>query len=61
MVCAVLGVPVYNSAVESLHVVFTLFAEFKANQHFQAIEAAQQHAAQHLQEQAERVSAFGGK
>jgi intraflagellar transport protein 46 len=61
MVCALIGVPVYNSAVESLHVVFTLFAEFKANQHFQAMEAAQQHAAHNLDEQAQRASAFGGK
>ena len=61
MVCALIGVPVYNSAVESLHIVFTLFAEFKANQHFQAMEAAQQHAAHNLDEQAQRASAFGGK
>lgn len=35
VLCALLDVPVYKSMVQSLHVLFTLFAEFKANQHFQ--------------------------
>lgn len=39
MACALLDIPVHNTAnnknvVESLHVFFTLYSEFKANQHF---------------------------
>merc|ERR1712025_1560535 len=37
LMCALLDVPIYESTVQSLHVLFTLFAEFKANQHFQAV------------------------
>jgi len=36
ILCALLDVPIHGSIVQSLHVLFTLFAEFKANQHFQA-------------------------
>ena len=34
--CALTGIPVHNSAtlVQSLHVLFTLYSEFRANQHF---------------------------
>jgi intraflagellar transport protein 46 len=34
LVCALLDIPVYDSTVQSLHVLFTLYSEFKANQHF---------------------------
>ena len=35
--CALLDIPVHNNKlVESMHVLFTLFSEFKANQHFAA-------------------------
>jgi intraflagellar transport protein 46 len=35
--CAILDIPVHdNKLVESTHVLFTLFSEFKANQHFAA-------------------------
>lgn len=35
--CAILDIPVHdNKLVESMHVLFTLFSEFKANQHFAA-------------------------
>ena len=38
MVCAVLDIPVHpgsaKSVTQSLHVLFTLFSEFKGNQHF---------------------------
>merc|ERR1719217_218730 len=35
--CALLDIPVHdNKLVESMHVLFTLFSEFKANQHFAA-------------------------
>ena len=33
--CAILDIPVYSSLTESLHVLFTLYSEFKANVHFQ--------------------------
>ena len=33
--CAILDIPVYNSLTESLHVLFTLYSDFKANVHFQ--------------------------
>eukprot|EP00466_Bigelowiella_natans_P012907 jgi/Bigna1/91104/estExt_fgenesh1_pg.C_880077 len=35
VVCSILDVPIYENVVESLHVLFTLYAEFKKNQHFQ--------------------------
>lgn len=41
MACALLDIPVHNDGeggksqvIESLHVLFTLYSEFKANQHF---------------------------
>jgi intraflagellar transport protein 46 len=34
LVASVLDVPVYNQLTESLHVIFTLYSEFKSNQHF---------------------------
>ncbi|EAN97824.1 hypothetical protein C3747_28g233 [Trypanosoma cruzi] len=33
--CCILDIPTYNSLVDSLHVMFTLYQEFRANQHFQ--------------------------
>lgn len=33
-ICTVLDVPVYANPIESLHLLFTLYLEFKANQHF---------------------------
>jgi len=33
-ICTLMDIPVYDSTVESLHVLFTLFSEFKTNQHF---------------------------
>ena len=35
IVCCIMDIPVYNNLVESLHVLFTLYSEFKNNQHFQ--------------------------
>lgn len=40
MACSLLDIPIHNSqnnrnVIESLHVFFTLYSEFKANQHFQ--------------------------
>jgi intraflagellar transport protein 46 len=34
IVCALLDIPVYENLTESLHVLFTLYSEFKSNQHF---------------------------
>lgn len=33
--CCVLDIPTYNSLIDSLHVMFTLYQEFRSNQHFQ--------------------------
>ena len=35
IVCSLFDIPVHQNSVESLHVLFTLFSEFKNNQHFQ--------------------------
>eukprot|EP00756_Hemistasia_phaeocysticola_P010008 Hpha_TRINITY_DN14980_c0_g1::TRINITY_DN14980_c0_g1_i1::g.142857::m.142857/K19682/IFT46; intraflagellar transport protein 46 len=35
VVCTLLDIPTYTNLVESLHVLLSLYAEFKANQHFQ--------------------------
>lgn len=35
IVCALLDIPVYDKLTESLHVLFTLYTEFKNNAHFQ--------------------------
>lgn len=39
LVCAVMDIPIHpnnpdRNIIESLHVFFTLYSEFKANQHF---------------------------
>lgn len=34
LICTIMDIPVYGNVVESLHVLFTLFSEFKSNQHF---------------------------
>eukprot|EP00516_Mucochytrium_quahogii_P007275 CAMPEP_0203759770 /NCGR_PEP_ID=MMETSP0098-20131031/12946_1 /ASSEMBLY_ACC=CAM_ASM_000208 /TAXON_ID=96639 /ORGANISM=" , Strain NY0313808BC1" /LENGTH=440 /DNA_ID=CAMNT_0050652945 /DNA_START=419 /DNA_END=1737 /DNA_ORIENTATION=- len=34
VVCAMLDIPVFTSMIEPLHVVFTLYSEFRNNQHF---------------------------
>jgi len=34
LICTIMDIPVYGNVVESLHVLFTLFSEFKGNQHF---------------------------
>ncbi|CAM9399540.1 unnamed protein product [Ectocarpus sp. 8 AP-2014] len=40
MVCAVMDIPVYDNIIESLHVLFTTFMEFKSNAHFKQLGAA---------------------
>ncbi len=35
VLCCLLDIPVYDNPVESLHLLFTLFLEFKNNSHFQ--------------------------
>ena len=34
--CAILDIPTYENPIESLHLMFTLYMEFKNNPHFQA-------------------------
>lgn len=34
VICSIMDIPVYGSVVQSLHVLFTLYSEFKSNQHF---------------------------
>jgi len=38
VVCALLDIPVYDKVVESLHVLFTLYSEFKTNAHLNRAE-----------------------
>jgi len=40
VICAIMDIPVYDSIIPSLHVLFTLFSEFKTNQHFMNMQAA---------------------
>lgn len=37
LICSILDIPVYGNRVHSLHLLFTLYAEFKNSQHFQKI------------------------
>lgn len=37
MVCAILDIPIYQSRVQALHVLFTLYSEFKNSQHFKSL------------------------
>jgi len=34
LICSILDIPVYNNRIQSLHVLFTLYSEFKNSQHF---------------------------
>lgn len=40
LLASILDVPVYNQMTETLHVIFTLYSEFKMNQHFSKTDAA---------------------
>jgi len=40
MMASILDVPVYGQMTETLHVIFTLYSEFKSNQHFSKTDAA---------------------
>ncbi|KAM4650548.1 intraflagellar transport protein 46 homolog isoform 2-T3 [Discoglossus pictus] len=37
MICAILDIPVYKSRIQSLHMLFSLYSEFKNSQHFKAL------------------------
>lgn len=37
IICGILDIPVYKSRIQSLHVLFTLYSEFKNSQHFKAL------------------------
>lgn len=39
LLCSILDIPVYENPVESLHLMFTLFTDFRNNPHFQAMRA----------------------
>jgi intraflagellar transport protein 46 len=40
ILCSILDIPIYENPIESLHVMFTLFSDFRNNPHFQALRAA---------------------
>ncbi|MGH0129779.1 UNVERIFIED_CONTAM: hypothetical protein FKN15_059463 [Acipenser sinensis] len=37
MICAILDIPVYKNRIQCLHILFTLYSEFKNSQHFKAL------------------------
>ncbi|XP_009467354.1 PREDICTED: intraflagellar transport protein 46 homolog [Nipponia nippon] len=37
MICAILDIPVYKSRIQPLHVLFSLYSEFKNSQHFKPL------------------------
>ncbi|XP_072283459.1 intraflagellar transport protein 46 homolog isoform X3 [Pyxicephalus adspersus] len=37
IICGILDIPVYKSRIQSLHVLFSLYSEFKNSQHFKAL------------------------
>lgn len=37
VLCSILDIPVYENPIESLHVMFSLFMDFRDNPHFQAM------------------------
>lgn len=37
MICAILDIPIYQSKIQALHVLFTLFSEFKNSQYFKTL------------------------
>ncbi|XP_075045865.1 intraflagellar transport protein 46 homolog isoform X2 [Mixophyes fleayi] len=37
MICGILDIPVYKNRIQSLHVLFSLYSEFKNSQHFKAL------------------------
>ncbi len=39
VLCTILDIPVHENPVESLHLMFTLYSEFRNNAHFQAMAA----------------------
>jgi len=39
LMAAILDIPVYSQITETLHVIFTLYSEFKSNQHFSKTDA----------------------
>ncbi|XP_064207201.1 intraflagellar transport protein 46 homolog isoform X2 [Anguilla rostrata] len=41
IICGILDIPIYKSRIHSLHVLFTLYSEFKNSQHFKALAEGQ--------------------
>lgn len=61
ILATVLDVPVYDQITETLHVIFTLFSEFKSNQHFaQAESVAHQFGGGFTGMQTSAAAGFGG-
>jgi intraflagellar transport protein 46 len=60
-VCGVLDIPIYGSLTESLHVLFSLYSDFKANVHFQQQLSEQEGAsAQHFDANSQAMSFDAG-
>ena len=49
--CAILDIPTYENPIESLHLMFTLFMDFRNNPHFQARMASNQRTAEEKPQQ----------
>ncbi|KAK2871077.1 hypothetical protein Q8A67_023604 [Cirrhinus molitorella] len=41
IICGILDIPVYKNRIHSLHVLFTLYSEFKNSQHFKSVAEGQ--------------------
>ncbi|XP_026129558.1 intraflagellar transport protein 46 homolog isoform X6 [Carassius auratus] len=41
IICGILDIPVYKNRIHSLHVLFTLYSEFKNSQHFKSVTEGQ--------------------
>ncbi|VDQ07696.1 unnamed protein product [Trichobilharzia regenti] len=39
IICAILDIPVYNNRIHSLHLLFSLYLEFKNSQHFRQMDS----------------------
>ncbi|CAH2319532.1 intraflagellar transport 46 homolog isoform X2 [Pelobates cultripes] len=37
VICGILDIPVYKNRIQSLHVLFSVYSEFKNSQHFKAL------------------------
>jgi intraflagellar transport protein 46 len=58
LLAALCDVPIHKSRIESLHLLFTLFSEFKASQHFRTQDEAEEieHAAAVVEAEADVIT-----